>query len=248
MECPLIKRPRIPVRGLFIYGGAPFRVRWRQAAAGVVALAALTAPVRAAENAALRIARVHYQGGGDWYNDPSCIPNLSRFLNQVAAIRMSDEEARIDLEDERFFAFPFLFLTGHGRVDFSAEEASRLRTYLENGGFLYADDDYGMDTSFRKAMEKVFPERSWQELPFSHGIYHVRFDFPDGPPKIHEHDDKPPRGYGLFDDFGRLMVYYTVESNVSDGWADADVHHDPEDVRVRALRMGSNIVIWAFMH
>lgn len=195
-----------------------------------------------------QIARVKYRGGGDWYNDPSCIPNLCRFLRENLRIDVALEEAQVDILDERLFSYPILFLTGHGRIAFSKEEASRLRTYLLRGGFLYADDDYGMDSYFREAMRQVFPEREFVELPFTHGIYHIRYAFPNGLPKIHEHDNKPPQGFGLFDDHGRLMVFYTFETNISDGWADPEVHHDPEEKRLQALQMGANIVIWALLH
>jgi len=130
----------------------------------------------------------------------------------------------------------------------SDEEIDRFRNYLLHGGFLYADDDYGMDKYFREIMKKVFPDRSLIELPFSHGIYQIQFQFDNGLPKIHEHDEKPPQGFGIFDDTGRLMVYYTMETNISDGWADPEVHNDPPEKREAALRMGANIIIWALLH
>ena len=194
------------------------------------------------------IARLKYSGGGDWYNDPSAIPNMARFIKSQADIDISDEEVRLALSDEALFAHPILFMTGHGRVSFSDDDASRLRTYLLRGGFLIVDDDYGLDRSFREAMKKVFPGRQLTELPFSHDIYHSHFSFPDGLPKIHEHDNKPPQGFGLFDNDGRLMLFYVYESNLSDGWADASVHGDSQDKRIAALRMGMNIVIYALMH
>jgi hypothetical protein len=201
----------------------------------------------AAQTGDLAVARVHYGGGGDWYNDPSCLPNLARFARENAGLPVLDGPFEVTLSDERLFSFPVLFLTGHGRVAFSREEAARLRLYLERGGFLYADDDYGMDASFREAMKAVFPERVWDELPFSHGLYRAHFEFPNGLPKIHEHDNQPPRGYGLFDDDGRVMVFYTVETNLSDGWTDPHVHGDSESKRLEALRMGTNILVWASM-
>jgi hypothetical protein len=194
------------------------------------------------------IARVQYRGGGDWYNDPSCLPNLCRFLKENTAIDAVPEERKILLLDETLFSYPVLFLTGHGRIVFSEEEASRLRAYLLHGGFLYADDDYGMDSYFRAAMKTVFPERDFSELPFSHGIFSIHFAFPGGLPKIHEHNNKPPQGFGLFDDRKRLMVFYTFETNLSDGWTDPQVHRDPEEKRQEAFRMGTNIVIWALTH
>ena len=191
------------------------------------------------------VARVHYRGGGDWYNDPSCVPNLCRFIRENTTLDMTDDRVDVTLLDEDLFSYPILFITGHGQITFSPEEAARLRTYLLAGGFLLADDDYGMDASFRQAMKAVFPDRDLAELPFSHGIYHVHFPFPDGLPKIHEHDNQPPMGLGIPDDRGRLMVFYVFESNLSDGWTDPGVHHDPEDKREEALKMGANIVIWA---
>lgn len=192
----------------------------------------------------LTIARLKYQGGGDWYNDPSMIPNLLNFLRQETSLQTADDEKKVEIMDQDFFAYPILFMTGHGRITFSDEEAQRLRSYLVNGGFLYADDDYGMDKYFRAMMKKVFPDKDLVELPFNHPIYHCHFHFDSGVPKIHEHDGGPPHAYGIFHE-GRLIVYYTFNTNISDGWADADVHKDPEEVRLQALRMGVNIVVYA---
>ena len=191
------------------------------------------------------IARVKYQGGGDWYNDPTALPNLSNYIIQNTHVNIARQDINLDLTDSRLFSHPILFLTGHGNLLLSSDEIKTLRTYLLKGGFLYVDDDYGLDQSFRKVMQKVFPEKSLTELPYSHGIYHAHFKFPNGLPKIHEHDNKPPRGYGLFDNQGRLMVFYTFETNLSDGWADPQVHNDPPHKRIEALQMGTNIVIWA---
>ncbi|NOZ55470.1 MAG: DUF4159 domain-containing protein [Calditrichaeota bacterium] len=193
------------------------------------------------------MARLHYRGGGDWYNDPSIIPNLQRFIREHTTLQTADDEVRVTLEDDKLFQCPILFMTGHGRIRFSQEEAQRLRTYLENGGFLYADDDYGMDKYFREEIKKVFPDKELVELPVSHPIYHIVFDFPKGLPKIHEHDGKPAQGFGIFDK-GRLVVYYTYQTNISDGWADPEVHGDPENLRQAALKMGTNIVIYALTH
>ena len=194
------------------------------------------------------IARVKYHGGGDWYNDPSCIPNLCRFIKKNTKILINEKEAQVSLDKEELFSYPVLFLTGHGMISFSDKEAENLRNYLLNGGFLYADDDYGMDKSFRREMKKVFPEREFTELPFSHGIYSVKYKFKNGLPKIHEHDGKAPQGFAIFDDFGRIMVFYTYETNISDGWADPEVHNDPPEKRLEALKMGTNIVVWALLH
>lgn len=195
-----------------------------------------------------QIARLKYSGGGDWYNDPSAVPNLCRFLKSKTGIDIAEKEAHVSIMDEELFSYPILFMTGHGKIVFDTAEADRLRNYLLNGGFLYADDDYGMDMHFRKVMKVLFPGRPMVELPFHHDIYHIHFIFPNGLPKIHEHDKKPPQGFGIFDDTGRLMVYYTYETNLSDGWADPDVHKDPPEKREAALRMGANIILWALLN
>jgi hypothetical protein len=196
---------------------------------------------------AFKIARLKYAGGGDWYNDPSAEENLLKFVRQNTGLDVDPRYEFVDINSESFFSYPFIFITGHGNISFSENEVRRLRTYLENGGFLYADDDYGMDKAFRREMKKVFPGQEMAELPFSHALYHMKFDFPGGPPKTHEHDGKPAQGFGLFVN-GRLVVYYTYETNPSDGWADADVHGDPPAKREEALRFGTNIVLYALTH
>ena len=193
------------------------------------------------------IARLKYSGGGDWYNDPSEEVNLLKFVQQNTTIDIDPRYEFVELSSEKLFSYTFLFLTGHGNIVFSEYEIQRLRSYLTNGGFLYADDDYGMDKSFRRQMKRVFPDQELVELPFSHGIYSCHFIFSSGVPKTHEHDKKPSQGFGLFVK-GRLAVYYTYESNPSDGWNDAEVHGDPEPVRQEALRFGTNIVVWALTH
>jgi hypothetical protein len=194
------------------------------------------------------ITRVKYHGGGDWYNDPSAVPNLARFIKQNVKLDIAENEAQTALTDESLFAYPILFLTGHGQMTLSRSESDRLRTYLLRGGFLYVDDDYGLDSDFRKALAQVFPDRPLQEIPFDHPIYKIPYRFENGPPKIHEHDNKPARGYGVFDDYGRLMIYYTYESNISDGWVDPQVYKDPPEKREAALKMGTNIILYALMH
>jgi len=194
----------------------------------------------------ITIARVKYRGG-DWYNDPSIIPNLARAINERTTINADPNQHTITLQAPAIFSYPFIFLTGHGDIQLSDIEVECLRDYLLKGGFLYADDDYGMDEAFRREMRKVFRGLELVELPFSHPIYHCFFDFSTGPPKIHEHDNKPPRGYGLFYN-GRLVVYYTYESNISDGWADIDVHKDPEEIREKAFKMGINIIVYAMSY
>lgn len=199
-------------------------------------------------SSSLILGRLKYNGGGDWYNDPSALVNLANTISRQTTVDIRSEEKQVSLMDESLFAYPFLFVTGHGRMVLDEMEISRLRQYLLTGGFLYCDDDYGLDKSFRAVMKKVFPEKAFVELAFSHEIYHIHFQFPGGLPKIHEHDDKAPRGFGMMDDSGRLMVFYTYETNISDGWADAHVHQNTEEKREQAFKMGVNIVLYALMH
>ncbi len=194
-----------------------------------------------------RITRLKYSGGGDWYNDPSAEVNLLKFVASHTSIDADPRYEFLDLTSELLFSRPFLFLTGHGNVVFSDTEVERLRDYLLRGGFLYVDDDYGLDKAFRRELARVFPDKPLVELPFSHGIYHCHYSFPGGVPKTHQHDGQPARGFGVFHE-GRLIVFYTFESNPSDGWADPEIHGDPEAVRQEALRFGTNIVVWALTH
>jgi hypothetical protein len=193
------------------------------------------------------IARLKYGGGGDWYNDPSIIPNMLRFLREHSAMAVATEEVRLSLLDEELFAHPILFMTGHGKIAFTEQEAARLRSYLTGGGFLLADDDYGMDEHFRREFAKVFPDHQLVELPFSHPVFHAPFSFPQGIPKTHEHDGGAPRAFACFHD-GRMILFYSFNSNISDGWADENVHHDPPEVREKALQMGMNIIVYALTH
>lgn len=193
---------------------------------------------------AFQIARLKYNGGGDWYNDPSAEVNLLRFVSQSTNIKVKAEYKFVDISSEEIFSYPFLFMTGHGNVVFSKDDAARLRKYLENGGFLYIDDDYSLDKAVRREMKKVFSDDNFVELPFTHGIYNIMYDFSSGPPKTHKHDENPPQGFGIFID-KRLAVYYTFESNPSDGWVDPEVHKDPQNKREEALKFGTNIILWA---
>ncbi|MBT3342865.1 MAG: DUF4159 domain-containing protein [Gemmatimonadetes bacterium] len=190
------------------------------------------------------IARVQYDGGGDWYSDPSSLPNLLRFIGANTTISVATEEARVQIDDEDLFAYPYLYLTGHGNIHLSDQQVQRLRRYLDAGGFLHADDNYGLDESFRREMKRLYPSKDFVELPADHEIFHCHFSFPRGLPKIHEHDGSRPQALALFEG-ERILVVYTYESDLGDGWEDAHVHDDPEPSRLAALRMGTNIVVWA---
>ena len=196
-------------------------------------------------NPTLEIPRLKYNGGGDWYNGKTEIPNLLKFLNEKTGIPVDPRDFYIEPDDSRIFQYPFIFLTGHGNISFNEVELENLRNYLLAGGFLYVDDDYGLDQPFRREIKKVFPEYSLIPINKEHPIFDCYFEFKDGLPKIHKHDGKPPQAYGIFDDHGRMMVFYTYESNISDGWDSPGVHNNPKDLRNTALKMGVNIIIYA---
>ena len=212
---------------------------------GVALAAALVLPAVAARQAPrLTVARLQYDGGGDWYANPSSIPNLLAAIRERTSLPVERTEARVTLMDDKLWDYPFLHMTGHGNVKLSDAEVARLREYLQRGGFLHADDNYGMDESFRREMKRVFPDRELVDVPLSHPVYHAVFEFPKGLPKVHEHDGKPARGYGIF--LGdRLAVYYSHESDLGNGWEDPDTHKDPPAVREAALRMGVNLFVYA---
>ncbi len=208
-----------------------------------LALAALAIPA-AAQDGEIVIARVRYGGGGDWYNGPDALPNLIRYAEAQTLLDLADEPAVADLAVDELARYPLLYLNGHGEVRFEADEAARLRHYLTHGGFLVVNDDFGLDEHIRREMEKVFPGQEWVVLPASHPVYHAHFDFPDGIPKIHEHDGQPAQGLGLFHD-GRLVVFYAYESDLGDGWEPPGVHDDSPERREAALRMGVNLLVFA---
>lgn len=197
------------------------------------------------EQASLKIALLKYNGGGDWYANPTALPNLVDFCNVELGTSIDREYATVEVGSAEIFNYPFIHMTGHGNVVFSDGEAENLRNYLIGGGFLHIDDNYGMDPYVRAAMKKVFPNQQLLELPWEHEIYHQKFEFKSGLPKIHKHDDKPPQGFGIYWE-GRLVVFYTYESDLGDGWEDRDVHKDPEELRQLALKMGANIMQFAF--
>lgn len=191
------------------------------------------------------LARLKYGGGGDWYSNPTSLPNLARALEERTTIPVARrQEARVAPLDEELFTFPFVYMNGHGQVKLTEAETARMRQYLLQGGFLWADDNYGMDESFRVLVRQLFPDRGLVELPFDHPIYHAFYDFKSGPPKIHEHDGKVPQGFGVFDR-GRLVCFYTYESDIGDGLEDPDVHKDPPEKREAALQMAINVVVHA---
>lgn len=201
-------------------------------------------PTTAQYSDTFNLARIQYRGGGDWYNDPSALQNLAEFARQHVPIAINPEYDDVNIGSPDLFNYPFAFLTGHGTITINQAEATNLRRYLQSGGFLYVDDDYGLDEHFRNMISKVFPNEELIELPFDHPIYHQVFEFSEGLPKIHEHDGKPPQGFGIFLE-GKLAVFYTYETNLSDGWTNPDVHKDPASIREQALRMGTNILIYA---
>ena len=190
------------------------------------------------------IARVNYGGGGDWYCDPSSIPNILNYLTKNTSIKADHDEYRIKLTTKELRGHPYLYMTGHGNIRFTDEEIIQLREYLMGGGFLHTDDNYGLNTSFRREMKRVFPDRDFVELPHDHAIFHSYFDMPSGLPKIHEHDGKPPQLFALYNE-DRIMVIYSYESDLGDGWEDEEVHNDPSALRVAALQMGVNIIYFA---
>jgi hypothetical protein len=194
------------------------------------------------------IGKVKYGGGGDWYANPSSLRNLLAEVNARTTIGAAPQERVVTLMDDDLADYPFLFITGHGNLRFTDEEARRLREYLLTGGFLHVDDNYGIDPAFRREVRRVFPNRPLEELPFSHPLYRCFYEFPRGLPKIHEHAGGPPHGYGIRDDAGRVVLFYSFNTDLSDGWESPEVHNDPPEVREAALKMGLNIVVYALTH
>jgi hypothetical protein len=190
------------------------------------------------------VVRIKYGGGGDWYGNKTTFINLFEKIKNSTDVKTTYKEVSYSLEDEEFFNFPIAYIAGHGNIKFNENEVKRLRTYLTSGGFLFADDDYGMDVSFRREMKKVFPELNLVELPFNHKIYHQFYSFPNGLPKIHEHDGGPPKGLGLIYE-GRLIVFYSFNTDLSDGCENAEIHNDPPQKRQQALKMAMNIILYA---
>jgi hypothetical protein len=197
-----------------------------------------------AQKPSFQIAKLKYNGGGDWYANKTSLPNLIQFTNNNLKLNIDKNEKVVDAGSPEIMNYPFVHMTGHGNVVFSAAEADNLRKYLIGGGFLHIDDNYGMDKFVRREMKKVFPELDFVEVPFSHPIYHQKYAFPKGLPKVHEHDNKPPQGFGIFYK-GRLVCFYTYETDLGNGWEDQEIYNDPEEKRQAALRMGANILAFA---
>jgi hypothetical protein len=193
----------------------------------------------------IKFGLLKYNGGGDWYSNPTALPNLSRFCNKNLKTNIDPDYATVEVGSVDLFNYPFVHMTGHGNVSFSDTEAENVRNYLMAGGFLHIDDNFGMDPFVRVAMKKVFPELDFVELPFQHEVYHQKYEFANGLPKIHQHDGKAAQGFGLIWE-GRLICFYSYQCDLGDGWEDPSVHKDPEEVRQKALRMGANIVQYAF--
>jgi hypothetical protein len=192
----------------------------------------------------LTIGRLHYEGGGDWYANPSSLPNLLSAVRSRTTLRVATSEKVVTLSDDELWTVPYLYMTGHGNVHWSERDLSTLRRFLQQGGFLHADDNYGMDASIRRELARLFPGEPLVQVPLDHPIYHLIYDFPRGIPKIHAHDEKPAQGFGIFLD-GRLVVYYSYQSDLGDGWEDPQVHNDPPEKREAALRMGVNLFAYA---
>lgn len=199
----------------------------------------------AANLSAQQMAVLKYGGGGDWYSNPTALPNLARFCNDEINTTLNETTETVTPESIDIFNYPLLHMTGHGNVFFSTEDADNLRAYLLSGGFLHIDDNYGMDEYLRKELVKIFPDKELKELPGNHPIFSYAFPFPNGLPKIHEHDNSRPQAFGIMHE-GRLVLLYTFESDLGDGWENPEIHNDPQEVRLKALRMGANIVKYAF--
>lgn len=197
------------------------------------------------QNYSTKIALIKYNGGGDWYSNPTSLTNLISFCNDNINTNIAPDYVTVDVGSQEIYNYPFVHITGHGNVIFSAQEADNLRNYLIAGGFLHISDNYGIDKYIRREMKKVFPESDFIEIPFSHPIYHQKYNFQNGLPKIHEHDGKPAQGFGIFYE-GRMVVFYDYECDLGDGWEDPTVHNDPPEKRLQALQMGANIIQYIF--
>ncbi len=225
------------------HAGLPGAAGGRPAAPAEELLAGAAPPGPLADST-VTIARLHYEGGGDWYANPSSLANLLERIGRDTGLPVAPREATITLRDPALRDYPYLYMTGHGNVSFPPDEAAALRDYLLGGGFLHVDDNYGLDESFRREIASVFPRRELVEIPPDHPVFNTFHALPEGLPKVHEHDGQPPQAFGLFDR-GRLMLFYSYESDLGDGWEDPEVHDDPPETREQALRMGVNLFVYA---
>ena len=216
----------------------------RRVVALLAAVAVLPAASSRTDAPVMTIGRLHYDGGGDWYANPSSLPNLLTAIRTRTGLKVTAVEKVVTLSDDELWNVPYIYMTGHGNVHWSDRDLATLRRYLQQGGFLHADDNYGMDQSIRRELQRLFPDQPMVEVPLDHPIYHLVYDFPMGIPKIHVHDGKPAQGFGIFLD-GRLAVYYSYQSDLGDGWEDFEVHHDPPEKHEAALRMGVNLFAYA---
>lgn len=194
----------------------------------------------------VKIAKLKYNGGGDWYANKTALPNLIAYCNQQLGTDIASDEDVVEVGGPKLFLYPYIYMTGHGNVVFSDQEAENLRTYLLGGGFLHIDDNYGLDKFVRLEMKKVFPNKDFIEVPFDHPIYHQKFEFDKGLPKIHEHDGKPAQGFAIIHE-GRIVCYYSYETDLGNGWEDQRIYNDPESLRQLALKMGANIIQYSFI-
>lgn len=215
--------------------------------AGILAVALGVGFAVEGPSAPLTVARLKYGGGGDWYASPTAVPNLIREVNRRTTIRLARQPAVVEPGSPRLFDYPIIFATGHGNIAFTPAERENLRRYLFSGGFLHVDDNYGLDEFFRPEVKRLFPDRELVELPFTHPVYHCFYSFPQGLPKVHEHHGGPPHGYGILHG-GRVILYYSFNTDLQNGWEDAEVHGNPPERREAALRMGVNIVVYALTH
>ena len=210
----------------------------------LICLFILDPSYRAQHNSAFTIGRLKYKGGGDWYANPSSIPNLLDFINKTTNINTAGGDVVVSLDDNSIFTQPITYITGHGRISFDRNDRKKLKDYLFGGGFLFIDDNYGLDKYIRKEFKKVFPKKKLHKLPNSHKIFKKPFNFPDGLPKIHEHHGGPPGAYAIYHN-GRMIVFYSYNTDLGDGWEDFEVHKDPQEKREAALKMGVNIILFA---
>ena len=209
----------------------------------IILCSALIFPSNENELGAFSICRIHYDGGGDWYANPSSLPNLLKFIKNNTSISTNLNENKAKIGDDTFYKNHYFYITGHGNIKFSKKEILILRKHLLNGSFLHVDDNYGLDKSFRIQVQDLFPDKELVELPVNHPLFNCYYKFENGLPKIHEHDNKPPQAFGIFHN-QKLILLYTYESDLGDGWEDKNVHNNPEHVRLDALKMGTNIVIY----